>query len=125
MKKKILLIDDEVLVTKSLSRVLQKEGYEVQVCHNGQDAISNAQKQRPDLLICDIRMPGLNGVEIAKKIRELLKTSNQKPVPEILITGYADEKNTKEAEALKVREYIYKPFDIRDFLACVKNALEP
>lgn len=123
MNKKILLIDDEALVTKSLSRILQKEGYEVRVCHNGQEAISQVQSDRPDLIICDIRMPDLNGVEFVKKIRDLLKNSSKKPVPEILITGYADEKTTKEAEALKVREYLYKPFDLRDFLACVKNVL--
>ena len=123
MKNKILLIDDEELVTKSLSRVLQKEGYQVRICRNGQDAISETQKERPDLLICDIRMPELNGVDTIKKIREFLKKTNQELIPEILITGYADEDTTKAAEALKVQEYIYKPFDLRDFLACVKRTL--
>ena len=123
MTNKILLIDDEELVTKSLSRALQKEGYEVRVCRSGQDAISETKKERPDLLICDIRMPELNGVETINKIREFLKNSNQRDIPEILITGYADEDATKAAESLKVREYIYKPFDLRDFLACVKRTL--
>ena len=121
--KKILLIDDEELVTKSLSRFLQKEGYGVRICQNGHEAISEVKKERPDLLICDIRMPELNGVETIKRIRELLNTSKQDPIPEILITGYADEEATKAAEAFKVKEYIYKPFDVRDFLACVKNAI--
>lgn len=120
-KRKILLIDDEELVLKSLQKFLAKEGYEVINCRNGEEAIEKAAAEPIDLIVCDIRMPRLNGVETIKRIRESLETSRAKRVPEILITGYADEEANREAESLQVADYIYKPFDMRDFLACIKK----
>ena len=124
MAKKILLIDDEELVIKSVSRLLNKEGYEVLVSRSGEDAIEKAKSEAIDLVVCDIRMPKLSGIETIKKIRELRRTAKQNPVREILITGYAEEATNREAESLRVAEYIYKPFDLRDFLACVKKNIE-
>ena len=121
--KKILLIDDEELVTKSVSRFLVREGFEVIGCRSGEEALENIKTQTIDLVICDIRMPQQNGIETIKKIRQYLKEHRQKQVPEVLITGYADEKVNREAEALRVADYLYKPFDLRDFLACVKKNL--
>lgn len=120
---KILLIDDEELVTKSVSRFLAREGYEVTSCASGEEALKKLETHGADLIICDIRMPEQNGIETLKKIRQYLKEHRQKPVPEVLITGYADEKVNQEAEALRVADYLYKPFDLRDFLACVKKNL--
>ena len=57
-------------------------------------------------------------------IRSFLASANKKPIREILITGYADEQMSAKVEELKVAEYMYKPFDLRDFLACVKKNLE-
>lgn len=121
--KKILLIDDEELVVKSVDKLLRKEGYEVIACKSGEDAIEKAKAEAVDLVICDIRMPKLTGIETIRKIRELFKTAGRKLVPEILITGYADEESNHEAEALQVAEYLYKPFDLRDFLTCVKKTI--
>ena len=124
MPSKILLIDDEELVTKSISRLLSKEGYEVIVCKSGEEAIEQARKERIDLIVCDIRMPRLNGVETIKNIRQMLASGRRGAIPEILITGYADEEANRQAEALQVADYLYKPFDLRDFLACVKKNLK-
>ena len=121
--KNILLIDDEELVTKSVEKILAKQGYKVFSCNNGKDAIEIAKKQPLDLIISDIRMPDMTGIEAIKKIRTLFQSKAQKPVPEILITGYAEDQANQEAEDLKVAEYIYKPFDLRDFLECVKKNL--
>ena len=63
----------------------------------------------------------MNGVETIKKVREYYKASDKAPVPEIIITGYADDEINKQIEELKVADYIYKPFDLRDFLSCVKK----
>lgn len=123
MAKKILLIDDEDLVVRSLNRLLTKEGYDVIVCHNGEEALEKARNEVISLIVCDVRMPGLSGIDTVKKLRELYKEKKHSPVKEILITGYADESLSSEAEKLQVAEYIYKPFDMRDFLTCVKRAI--
>jgi len=76
------------------------------------------------LIISDIRMPQLDGIETVKKIRQLLQGRGKKPVPEIIITGYADESSYKNALQLKVADYLYKPFDIKEFMATIKRNLD-
>ena len=120
---KILIIDDEDLVTRSIQKLLTREGYEVIVAKSGEEALAAIQSQEVDLIVCDIRMPKMNGVEMIKGIREILKSNSRRPVKEILITGYAEEQANREAEALQVADYIYKPFDLREFLNCVKKNL--
>lgn len=63
MRKKILLIDDEELVIKSVGKVFDKEGYESIICRSGEDAVAKAKDNSLDLNVCDIRMPKLNGIE--------------------------------------------------------------
>ena len=121
MKRKILLIDDEELVIKSVNRLLTREGYEVANCKSGEEALEKIKTELFDLVVCDIRMPHLTGIETIKKIREFQVKTGRKVMPEILITGYADDVANKEAEALCVADYIYKPFDLRDFLTCIKK----
>jgi two-component system, NtrC family, response regulator PilR len=124
MAKKILVIDDEGLVTTSLKQLLKKSGYEVDVANNGHAAIDKVKEDDFDLIISDIRMPDINGVEVIKKIREYLQQAGKPAVPEILITGYASKENLEEAQKLKVSDYIYKPFNIKEFLDVVKKNLE-
>jgi CheY-like chemotaxis protein len=124
MNKKILVIDDEKLITDSLQRLLRKENYEVTIANNGNEALEFIQRSSFDLIISDIRMPNLNGIEVIKKIREYLKENKQSIIPEILITGYASEENLKEAEKLNVADYIYKPFNINRFIETIKRALK-
>ena len=120
---KILLIDDEELVLKSIAKLLHKEGYEVVSCHGGEEAIQKVRGDSFELIVCDVRMPKLSGIETLKQIREVLRSRRQS-APEILITGYADEMTAKEIEALQVADYLYKPFDLRDFLACIKRHIK-
>ena len=124
MRRKILLIDDEELVIKSVSKLLTKEGYEVVSCKNGEEALEKVKSELIDLIVCDIRMPNLTGIDTVRKIREFQTEAGRKVAPEILITGYADEGAIREAEALQVADYIYKPFDLRDFLTCIKKHME-
>jgi len=123
-KKKILVIDDEELVIKSLEKLLAKEGYEVVSVRNGSDAMKKIDEANFDLIITDIRMPRLNGIELLSQIREVVKRKGCSPISEICITGYADDEINRKAEALGVADYLYKPFDLRDFLACVKKNLK-
>ena len=123
MPKRILLVDDEELILRSIGRLLQKQGYEVISVSSGNEALQVVQSTSIDLLVLDIRMPQMNGVEVVKAIRQCQKDKKGKSIPEIFITGYADEAVMKEAEALKVSDCLYKPFDVRDFLACIQKHL--
>ncbi|MFA4889437.1 MAG: response regulator [Candidatus Omnitrophota bacterium] len=124
MAKNILVIDDEGLVTKSLQRLLKKEGFNATIAASGEEAIEQCKNSDFDLIVSDIRMPQINGIETIQKIRALLKESGKKAIPEILITGYADEDNYKSALELKVADYIYKPFDTKEFLDTIKKNLD-
>jgi CheY-like chemotaxis protein len=124
MAKKILVIDDEELIIKSLSRLLEKNGYEVFVAKNGQDAIIMVEEEDFDLILADIRMPGLNGVETVKNIYKEATEKGQRKIPTIFITGYADEMIEKKAKALNPAAYIYKPFDIQELVDKIKNTLK-
>ena len=110
MQKKILIIDDEELVVRSLSNALKRSGYEVMFAKRSEDAIVMVEEEDFDLIISDIRMPGLNGIETVQKIFESLKARGINKVPTIFITGYADEKLEAEAKNLNPKAYIYKPF---------------
>lgn len=123
MAKKILVVDDEELITKSLLKLLDKEGYNTTVVRSGREAIDKVKEVNYDLIICDVRMPEMDGIETIEQVRAYLKKSNKKLIPEILITGYADIEKYEKAMDLKVADYIYKPFDIADFMKVVKSNL--
>lgn len=123
MGKRILLIDDEDLVLRSVEKLMKRSGYEVVVCKNGEEALTKFQETTFDLIISDIRMPGINGVETLKKLRDRSNQQKRKHPKEILITGFAEEGTNEEAELLGVSEYLYKPFDVRDFMSAVNRSL--
>ena len=123
MSKRILIIDDEELVVRSLSNALKRCGYEVTFAKRSEDAIILAEEEEYDLIISDIRMPGLNGIETVRRIFESLKDRNVNKMPTIFITGYADEKLETEARSLNPKAYIHKPFDLEEFLKRVRVAL--
>jgi len=123
MAKRILIIDDEELITKSLERLLNKEGYEVTVSKSGAEALEKIKETDFNLIISDVRMPGLDGIETIKQIRAYLEKEGKSPVTEVLITGYADMEKYVSAKELEVFDYLYKPFDNNEFLRIIKNAL--
>jgi CheY-like chemotaxis protein len=123
IKKRILVIDDEEIVIRSLTKLLEKNNFEVFVAKKGQDAVVMVEEEDFDLIVADIRMPGMNGVETARCIYKILEKKNQKKLPTIFITGYVDQRIEKEAKALKPVAYIYKPFDIPELVDKVKEAL--
>ena len=123
MAKKILVIDDEELIIRSLVKLLQKSEYEVMVAKTGQDALVIVEEEKIDLIISDIRMPGINGMESVKTI--FLNLDNKMiPRPHVIfITGYANQEIELKAKALNPIDYIYKPFDIQKLLNQIKKVL--
>lgn len=123
MAKNILVIDDEGLVTKSLKKLLSKEGYNAVIATSGPEAIEKVKTLDFDLIISDVRMPELDGIETIKRLRQVQKELGKPAIREILITGYADQEKYKDALKLGVADYIFKPFDTRQFLETVKRNL--
>ena len=123
MPKKILVIDDEELVTASLKKLLKKSGYDVVIAQNSQEAMKSVKENDFDLIVSDIRMAGEDGIEIVKNIRSYLQENKKNRIPEMLITGYASKDKYQSAVELKVSAYVNKPFDIKEFLETVRRIL--
>ena len=124
MGKKILLIDDDKLVLLTVKRLLIREGYVVITALTGAGAMRRMEEDSFDLIISDIKMPGMDGVETVKKIRKFVAQKQQPAIPEIFITGYAKEEIYQEARTLNAAGYIEKPFDVKNLLQSVKTAIE-
>ncbi len=120
MPKKILVVDDEEILTITFVKLLETAGYSVLVASRGEDAVIMAEEDDFDLIICDIRMPGQDGVKTIQQIRSL---RGKKGIPVVFITGYADEVLEKEANLLDPVAYIYKPFDAFQLLDIIKRTV--
>jgi len=124
MKKKILIIDDEELIIKSLRKLLESQGFDAFVAKNGRDALIMTEEEQFSLVIADIRMPGMNGVDTISEMYSKAEGKALGKVPVIFITGYADENIHNRAMKLKPLAYIYKPFDIQELVDKVKKAVK-
>ena len=123
MKKKILVVDDEEILTMTFAKLLEKAGYDVLVASKGEDAIVMAEEDSFDLILCDIRMPGKNGVKTVQEIQAARGRTSSKEIPVIFVTGYADEDVEKNAQSLNPVAYLYKPFDAFKLLELIKKAV--
>ena len=108
MKARILVVDDVDTIARVYARFLERQGYEVRIAFNGDDALVEFERFNPDLLISDIRMPKMSGFELASKIRK--KEPNQKI---ILMTGYADEAEVLEQQKSHGFPFFTKPADLQ------------
>ena len=120
-KKRILVIDDEELLIRSMSRLLEKFGHQVYTAKNADDAEAMAEEEEFDLIICDIRMPGKNGVEIVKTIQRFLVSKKRQKIPIIFVTGFVDEQIEQEAKKLEPLAYLLKPFDLEELMGIIKK----
>ncbi|MEM7347615.1 MAG: response regulator, partial [Chloroflexota bacterium] len=115
----ILIVDDEIDVLDLCERILAAKGYNVKTAHNGQQAIELAQRERFDLLLTDIKMPGMSGLEIAQALKE----SDPNTIC-ITMTGYSTMDMVIEALKLGIDEFILKPFTPDELARTVFEALE-
>lgn len=115
---KVLIIDDEPGVCEILRKVLSKEGYQVKTALNGNEALALMKSERLHVALLDIKMPGMDGIEVLDNIR---KISPETVV--IILTAYGTLETARQALMLGAYDYITKPFD-NDFVkAMVKEAL--
>ncbi len=117
IKSKILIVDDDVNISELISLYLIKEGYETNVAHNGNDAITVFQTYAPNLVILDLMLPGRDGYDVCKEIR---KISN---IPIIMLTAKGETFDKILGLELGADDYIVKPFDTKELTARVKAVL--
>ena len=119
MSPTILIIDDEQIITRALSRAFQKEGFQVIIACDGQEGLQKIKEQNPSLILLDIIMPKLSGLELLEHLRQ-----SQITTPVILMTAYGDAKTAARAKELGISAYLTKPFsNIDDILSIVKKCL--
>jgi nitrogen regulation protein NR(I) len=115
----ILIVDDDDQLRKSFHRLLSEEGYSVASAVSGEDGIRNIQKNTPDLVILDIRLPGMNGLDSFRAIHRL-----EPKLPVIIMTAFGTTEHAIEATKLGAFDYVLKPFDIPGMLGIIRQALE-
>lgn len=120
MAKKILVVDDEPDIVKALTVRLRANNYEVIAAYDGLQALSRAQKEKPDLILLDIKMPADSGVGVFQKLKKLSYTG---VIPVIFITAYASEEIRQKILEMGAEGFIAKPFNAEELLAKVKKAL--
>lgn len=117
MADKILVVDDEISLQETLSYNLKKQGYDVQTTGDGADALALAREMKPDLIILDVMLPGLDGFEICRILRREMTT------PVLMLTARDDEIDRVVGLEVGADDYLAKPFSMRELIARVKALL--
>jgi DNA-binding response OmpR family regulator len=120
-KKKILVVDDEVDLVKTIQVYLELGGYKVLASYNGEDALNQARKENPDLILLDIMLPKLDGYKVCR----LLKFDEKyKHIPILMMTAKTQEKDKLMGKETGANEYITKPFDMEELTEMIKAYLK-
>jgi DNA-binding NtrC family response regulator len=115
---KILIVDDEVLICSSLARFMRSEGFDVLVANDGEGALRMIGQSRPDAVFLDLKMPGMSGMEVLKKAKEL-----DPDIPVVILTAYADVPGAVDAMKAGAHDYLAKPFDHVEVSRVVRRAV--
>ena len=118
MAEKILVVDDEQEIRNLLDHFLKDQGYEVVLASDGNQALKLAAEENPQVIILDIKMRGLDGLEVCKLLKDKEQT---RLIPIIVITGFED--NKMEALNRGADDFVNKPFDMAEIAIRVKSAL--
>lgn len=118
MKGKILIVDDQKGVRRLLEELFKKEGWDVKVASDGQEAIGMVEERLPDIILMDVKMPNMNGLEASQLI---LQAHSQVPI--IMMTAYGEIEIVKKALEAGVKKCISKPFDIIVLRDMVNNLI--
>ncbi len=121
IKPQVLVVDDEEIIRKSLKRLLNKEELDVDLCPRGNEVIDTISKKKYDLMILDLKLPGIDGLELLKRIRA---TEENRDLMIIVITGYPEIDTAVKAIRLGAFDYIAKPFDIEQIRVVINRALQ-
>jgi len=118
MSQKILVVDDEQSIVTLLQFNLEQAGFSVIAAHDGKEALTIAEKEMPDLMILDLMLPGLNGLEVCKELRQ-----SKISIPILMLTAKGDELDKIIGLEMGADDYLTKPFSPREVIARVKAIL--
>jgi DNA-binding response OmpR family regulator len=121
IKPKILIIEDDLDVAEMLNAYFRVQGYEVFTVNWGEDGVRNCQTVHPDIVILDIRLPDIDGYEVARRLRGDRRTSD---IPIIFLTEKRDRSDRLQGLEVGADDYITKPFDVQELRLRVRNALK-
>lgn len=114
----IFVIDDDNIISANLKDFLELEGHEITTFSNGEDALSRLSHETPDIMLVDLRLPGIDGLELLEKVKD--RSQN---IEVVIITGHADVPSAVKAIKLGARDYIKKPFDLDEISIIVQKAV--
>ena len=114
---KILIVDDDVNICQLLNQYLVKEGYSTFICHNGQDALNEIKKNLYDIMLLDIMMPEMDGLETLSRVREILN------IPIILLSARGEPMDKISGLDLGADDYVTKPFEPQELISRIKALL--
>src|SRR5512147_1776478 len=117
MAEKILIVEDEISLQETLAYRLRREGYDVQAVGDGNAALDMARSTHPDLILLDIMLPGIDGFEVCRILRQEMTT------PVLMLTARDDEIDRVVGLEVGADDYLTKPFSMRELLARVKALL--
>jgi len=120
MREKILIVEDEKDIVKMLEYNLKKEGFRVISASDGEDALDLAVREHPDILLLDLMLPGIAGLEVCRSLKKENKTSS---IPVIMLTAKGQESDKVVGLELGADDYITKPFSPRELIARIKAVL--
>ena len=120
ISRRILIVDDESSAAKALETLLQREGYELRLAKDGAAALAECASFRPDLVLLDVLMPGMNGFEVCKRIKA---TPETRLTPVVLITGLTDSENRIRGINAGADDFLSKPIDFNELLARTRSLL--
>ncbi|MFO7982459.1 MAG: sigma-54 dependent transcriptional regulator [Desulfuromonadales bacterium] len=118
-KHRILVVDDEHLIRWSLEQNLSKQGYDVTTASSGEEALKLAKEESPDLMLLDIQLPGMNGMEVLEKVKE-----SEEDILVIMLTAHGVLETAVKAMRMGAYDYVNKPFNLDELAIVIKKALE-
>jgi DNA-binding NtrC family response regulator len=114
---KVLLVDDEVDFVKTLAQRLEMRDFLIATTHSGEEAVTFAKQKKPDVIVLDLKMPGIGGLEVLKRLKE-----HHQAAQVIILTAHGNDKDREEADKLDAYDFLKKPVDIETLVETIEAA---
>ena len=118
-QKHLCILDDDKSIRWVLEKAFQKENFKVSSFENAESILKNFEKIKPDIILSDVRMPGISGIDLVERLKR-----EYPHIPIIIMTAFSDLETTVSSLQKGAYEYLTKPFDIDNVISIVKNACE-
>ena len=120
MKKlRLLLVDDEQEFVETLAERLKMRDLDSSIARNGEEALSAVEQEEPDVIVLDLKMPGIDGIEVLRRVKEAYPN-----VEVVILTGHGSKKDEEAARRLGAFDYVKKPADLDTLVSRIKNAFK-